>query len=67
VKPNCSSRGVEVRLTDDMLELAAGKSEGSVVQKYIERPLMINSKKFDLRVWVLVSSWAPLVIWVFPE
>jgi hypothetical protein len=45
VKPNCSSRGVGVRLTDDMVELAAGKSEGRVVQKYIERPLLINGKK----------------------
>ena len=33
VKPNCSSRGVGVRLTDDMVELAAGRSEGRVVQK----------------------------------
>ncbi len=38
-----------------------------VIQKYIENPMLILNKKFDIRIWVLLRKLQPLQIFVFQE
>jgi len=41
--------------------------EPSIISKYISNPLLINGHKFDLRIYVVITSYEPLRIYVYKE
>ncbi len=46
---------------------SASQNGPSIVQEYIENPLLIDGFKCDLRVYVLITSCCPLRIFVYNE
>jgi hypothetical protein len=72
VKPGGKSRGrgIQIHSSKDSLMnyIRSSMDKVWVTQKYIESPLIINKKKFDIRQWVCVTSWKPnLEIWMYDE
>lgn len=65
VKPANMSRGRGIHLIDSVNEVDCG--ELSVISKYVTNPLLINGHKFDLRIYVTVTSYDPLRVYVFKE
>ncbi len=64
-KPTDLSRGQKIFIMKDIRELVYDCS--SVIQKYIHNPLLVGGYKFDLRIYVLVSSCHPLNIYLFED
>jgi tubulin polyglutamylase TTLL9 len=70
MKPIGKSQGKGIFLftkISDISEWAetATAPEPYIVQRYINDPLLIGNKKFDLRIYVLVVSHNPLTIYLY--
>ncbi|XP_022816368.1 probable tubulin polyglutamylase TTLL2 isoform X2 [Spodoptera litura] len=64
-KPVAQSQGRGIFLFRSLCEMNCGTS--AVVQRYIERPLLIAGYKFDLRLYVCVPGYRPLTAYMYAE
>ncbi|KAJ3633636.1 hypothetical protein MTP99_010573 [Tenebrio molitor] len=64
-KPVAQSQGRGIFLFRKLSELSYDSN--TIVQRYIEKPLLIGGYKFDLRLYVCIPSYHPVTIYIYRE
>ncbi|RHY33416.1 hypothetical protein DYB32_001651 [Aphanomyces invadans] len=65
IKPDHSCQGRGVFLTKNLKEV--NKTDIFVAQRYVAHPLLLGGKKFDLRIYIMIASCAPLRVYLFQD
>ncbi|EEY53892.1 tubulin-tyrosine ligase family [Phytophthora infestans T30-4] len=65
MKPVALSRGRGISLVNDLSQVIYG--EQVIIQEYIAAPRLLDGFKFDLRLYVLVTSFNPLEAFLYDE
>lgn len=65
VKPPASARGVGIHVIHKWSQLP--KRRPLLVQRYLHKPYLIGGKKFDLRIYVYVTCYDPLRVYLFKD
>lgn len=68
IKPYDAAGGHGISLVNNLSEIGyLGMGKKVVVSQYIANPLLIDGLKFDMRLYVLVTSFTPLHIYFFSD
>uniref|UniRef100_A0A8C7E554 Tubulin tyrosine ligase like 4 n=1 Tax=Naja naja TaxID=35670 RepID=A0A8C7E554_NAJNA len=65
VKPPASARGIGIQVIHKWSQLP--KRRPLLVQRYIHKPYLIGGSKFDLRIYVYVTCYDPLRVYLFKD
>ncbi|NWV79142.1 TTLL4 polyglutamylase, partial [Dasyornis broadbenti] len=65
VKPPAAARGVGIQVIHKWSQLP--KRRPLLVQRYLHKPYLIGGKKFDLRIYVYVTCYDPLRVYLFKD
>ncbi|KAI1899107.1 hypothetical protein AGOR_G00058080 [Albula goreensis] len=65
IKPPASARGNGIQVIHRWSQMP--RRRPLLVQRYLHKPYLISGSKFDLRIYVYVSSYNPLRIYVFSD
>lgn len=68
MKPIGRSQGKGIFLFNKLSQISQWENhsaENYIVQKYISDPLLLGGKKFDMRIYVLVTNYSPLTVYLY--
>lgn len=65
LKPSASSCGKGIKVIGPRQNI--NKKSGYVLSRYISNPHLLDGFKYDLRIYVLVTSFDPLKVYMFKE
>lgn len=65
MKPVAAAKGQGIKLITKKDKIK--KKKGFLISEYIKNPHLINGYKYDLRLYVVVTSFDPLKIYLYKE